>query len=129
MGLQHSHSSSSVASDVAGPSNPLPNSRNRVTPKVQSGNQAAHEIEEVFGPSSTTPSIPSNQMLKSHLQSLFPCQYPANSLMTSKRARLQTFLNSDSPWKPLSHLQATPNDLAEAGLYFLGRLFKHSNIQ
>jgi len=48
----------------------------------------------------------------------YPCLYPANNRMRSKEARLNTFSCGSSPWS--SNCLTTPEEMAEAGLYYLG---------
>ena len=50
---------------------------------------------------------------------LFPCLHPINPHMRSRKARLQTFLDNASRW-PAHRIRATPADIADAGMYYLG---------
>ena len=56
------------------------------------------------------------------LVSTFPCHHPINPHMRFFDARLQTFFENIDSWNSSSELLATPDELANAGLYCLGRL-------
>ncbi|XP_076803172.1 E3 ubiquitin-protein ligase XIAP-like [Clavelina lepadiformis] len=51
--------------------------------------------------------------------SLFPCSNPVNPHMRSEESRLQTFLDHSSSW-PAHRIRATPRQIANAGMYYLG---------
>ncbi|XP_076811409.1 baculoviral IAP repeat-containing protein 7-like isoform X2 [Clavelina lepadiformis] len=50
---------------------------------------------------------------------LFPCSNPMNPHMRSEESRLQTFLDHSSSW-PAHRIRATPKEIANAGMYYLG---------
>ncbi|XP_076811411.1 baculoviral IAP repeat-containing protein 7-like isoform X2 [Clavelina lepadiformis] len=50
---------------------------------------------------------------------LFPCSNPVNPHMRSEESRLQTFLDHSSSW-PAHRIRATPRQIANAGMYYLG---------
>ncbi|XP_076803086.1 uncharacterized protein LOC143447047 [Clavelina lepadiformis] len=52
-------------------------------------------------------------------KTLFPCSNPVNPHMRSKESRLQTFLDHSSSW-PAHRIRATPRQIANAGMYYLG---------
>ena len=55
------------------------------------------------------------------LQSIFPCQHPANPHMSSLGNRIQSFLQHMNTWVNSSRLQASIQELAAAGLYYIGK--------
>ena len=57
----------------------------------------------------------------SPFQDLFPCRFPINPHMRSEEARLQTFLDHSNTW-PAFRISATPREIVEAGMYYLGKL-------
>ncbi|XP_076799944.1 baculoviral IAP repeat-containing protein 7-like isoform X2 [Clavelina lepadiformis] len=52
-------------------------------------------------------------------RNLFPCSNPVNPHMRSEESRLQTFLDHSSSW-PSHRIRATPRQIANAGMYYLG---------
>ncbi|CAK8686355.1 unnamed protein product [Clavelina lepadiformis] len=52
-------------------------------------------------------------------RNLFPCSNPVNPHMRSEESRLQTFLDHSSSW-PAHRIRATPRQIANAGMYYLG---------
>ncbi|XP_076810492.1 uncharacterized protein LOC143453191 [Clavelina lepadiformis] len=50
---------------------------------------------------------------------LFPCSNPVNPHMKSEKSHLQTFLDHSSSW-PAHRIRATPRQIANAGMYYLG---------
>jgi len=52
-------------------------------------------------------------------ETMFPCNNPINPCMRSKQKRLDTFYERARNW-PRHRLTATPADMANAGLYYLG---------
>ena len=65
----------------------------------------------------------STQMNSSFNESLetFPCFHPVNPHMRSTEARLQTFIDNSSIW-PAHRIRATPREIVDAGMYYLGGL-------
>ena len=61
------------------------------------------------------PSVSPNQ----NLHYMFPCNNPVNPHMRSLQSRLTTFDEHISAW-PQHRLASTPQDMATAGLYYLG---------
>ena len=51
--------------------------------------------------------------------SRFSCSHPINPHMRSKNARLQTFLDDSMTW-PAHRIRATPQQIVDAGMYYLG---------
>ena len=49
----------------------------------------------------------------------FPCDHPKNPHMSTKKGRLQTFLDNSSIW-PAHRIRATPHEIVDAGMYYLG---------
>jgi len=54
---------------------------------------------------------------------IFPCSNPVNPHMRSEATRLQTFRDRSDEW-PSHRIAATPERMAQAGLYYLGKIFK-----
>ncbi|CAK8686354.1 unnamed protein product [Clavelina lepadiformis] len=52
-------------------------------------------------------------------KNLFPGSNPVNPHMKSEESRLQTFLDHSSSW-PAHRIRATPRQIANAGMYYLG---------
>ncbi|CAK8695780.1 unnamed protein product [Clavelina lepadiformis] len=52
-------------------------------------------------------------------RNLFPCLNPVNPHMRSEESRVQTFLDHSSSW-PAHRIRATPRQIANAGMYYLG---------
>ena len=50
---------------------------------------------------------------------IFPCSNPVNPHMRSEAARLQTFRERSHTW-PAHRIAATPEQMSQAGLYYLG---------
>jgi len=50
---------------------------------------------------------------------IFPCSNPVNPHMRSEAARLQTFRERSHAW-PARRITATPEQMSQAGLYYLG---------
>lgn len=50
---------------------------------------------------------------------MFPCSNPVNPHMRDVTSRLQTFWKRLCTW-PAHHIAATPKDMSQAGLYYLG---------
>ena len=65
------------------------------------------------------PADPSRQEIE-NLKRQFPCLNPVNPHMKDFNARLQTF---DQRW-PSQKVNATPQHIAKAGFYFLGKFYK-----
>ncbi|XP_076810246.1 baculoviral IAP repeat-containing protein 2-like [Clavelina lepadiformis] len=51
---------------------------------------------------------------------LFSCLNPVNPHMRSEESRVQTFLDHSSSW-PVHRIRATPRQIANAGMYYLGK--------
>ena len=69
--------------------------------------------------SSNPPPTSTIQINQSNLMGLFPCLHPINRHMGSREMRIQTFLDHSSTW-PAHRIRATPVDIADAGMYYLG---------
>ena len=54
-------------------------------------------------------------------EDLFPCLHPINPHMRNEESRLQTFHDHGLIW-PAHRTKATPKDIAEAGMYYLGNV-------
>jgi len=64
---------------------------------------------------STATALPTFELLLH----MFPCLNPVNPHMRSKIARLQTFRDRSDKW-PAHRIAATPEQLSQAGFYYLG---------
>ena len=58
-------------------------------------------------------------------EDLFPCLHPINPHMRNEESRLQTFHDHALIW-PAHRVKATPKDIAEAGMYYLGNVINWS---
>ena len=56
----------------------------------------------------------------SNREATFPCNNPVNPHMSEENARLQTFRDRIDHW-PSHRIRATPQEIAHAGLYYLGK--------
>ncbi|CAK8686350.1 unnamed protein product [Clavelina lepadiformis] len=65
------------------------------------------------------PRITEERTTNQNLKRLFPCSNPVNPHMRSEESRLQTFLDHSSSW-PAHRIRATPRQIANAGMYYLG---------
>ncbi|XP_076800003.1 baculoviral IAP repeat-containing protein 7-like isoform X9 [Clavelina lepadiformis] len=65
------------------------------------------------------PRITEERTTNQNLTRLFPCSNPVNPHMMSEESRLQTFLDHSSSW-PAHRIRATPRQIANAGMYYLG---------
>ena len=57
--------------------------------------------------------------ISERLAQLFPCSNPVNPHMRSEAAHLQTFRDRSDEW-PAHRIAATPEQMSQAGLYYLG---------
>ena len=57
--------------------------------------------------------------ISEQLAQIFPCSNPVNPHMGSEAARLQTFRERSHAW-PAHRIAATPEQMSQAGLYYLG---------
>ena len=57
------------------------------------------------------------------LAQIFPCSNSVNPHMQSEAARLQTFRDRSDEW-PAHRIAATAERMAQAGLYYLGRILE-----
>ena len=94
-----------------------------ICPSSIRNHQPTHQ-DTVQDTSIQTPSthhhdIPSPATPNPNLQHMFPCTNPVNPHMRSIQSRLNTFNEHISAW-PQHRLAATPQDMATAGLYYLG---------
>ncbi|CAK8686351.1 unnamed protein product [Clavelina lepadiformis] len=80
--------------------------------RIQNGNTSSFAATERLR---ITEEITTNQ----NLTRLFPCSNPVNTHMRSEESRLQTFLDHSSSW-PAHRIRATPRQIANAGMYYLG---------
>ena len=62
-------------------------------------------------------SVPESDLMRQNITSQFPCLFPVNPQMYKKLDRLQTF-KVPNIWP--HHILATPNELADAGFFYLG---------
>ena len=62
---------------------------------------------------------PQDPISKTNFPLMFPCSNPINPHMRTLTARLLTFHDNTNKW-PQERLAATPDDMAKAGLYYLG---------
>ena len=51
---------------------------------------------------------------------VFPCHHPINPHMQNREVRLQTFIDRSETW-PRHRINATPQEIADAGFFYLGR--------
>ena len=82
-----------------------PQTSNNFDPAAQHANAA------------TTSSVPEQ------LTQTFPCSNPVNPHMRSAAARLQTFRDRSEEWQA-HRIAATPERMAQAGLFYLGKIVK-----
>ena len=82
--------------------------------ELQSSNVRKEILDNTFGDIQMDPTPQETETLKRQ----FPCLYPMNPDMEDFNARLQTF---DQRW-PSQKVNATPQEIAKAGFYFLGKL-------
>ena len=62
-------------------------------------------------------SVPAGDLMRQNITSQFPCLFPVNPQMYKKLDRLQTF-KVPNIWP--HHIFATPNELTDAGFFYLG---------
>ena len=51
---------------------------------------------------------------------VFPCHHPINPHMQNREVRLQTFIDRSETW-PRHRINATPQEIADAGFFYLGK--------
>lgn len=71
----------------------------------------------VLGTETRNVSVPMQPETPQDRQRRFPCRFPSNPHMRSEATRLDTF---DSRW-PMGRMAATPEEIARAGFFFLGK--------
>ena len=62
-------------------------------------------------------SVPAGDLMRHNITDQFPCLFPVNPQMYKKLDRLQSF-KVPTIWP--HHILATPNELADAGFFYLG---------
>ncbi|CAK8686356.1 unnamed protein product [Clavelina lepadiformis] len=85
-------------------------------PSVVAATRAAERNPPAHVTNSTLGEI---ERLRPTTNSLFPCSNSVNPHMRSEESRLQTFLDHSSSW-PAHRIRATPRQIANAGMYYLG---------
>jgi len=93
------------------------------TSRAERSRRAAQEVNDVrdsgvprrLNPSYTNP----NRQVHQSLIETFPCSNPVSPHMRNEAARLQTFRDRSDEW-PAHRIAATPEQMARAGLYYLG---------
>ena len=77
-----------------------------------------NSIEGLYGSSSA---YQPRRLPQINLSAIFPCRYPVNPHMRDYRARLKTFLDKIALWNRCSAASASPQQVAEMGMYYLGK--------
>ena len=88
---------------------------NSITASISVNTNSSQQTDS----SSNPPQTLHTQTNQSNLVGFFPCLTPINPHMRSREMRIQTFLDHSSTW-PAHQIQATPSDIADAGMYYLG---------
>jgi len=74
-----------------------------------------HQNQPLFLP----PDADDSSQQVTNLEIMFPCSNPVNPHMQNLQSRLSTFHERSNMW-PQRHIAATPTDMSQAGLYYLG---------
>jgi len=97
--------------------NQMPSEVQQSTPSTSGQNYGRYQWRSRVGSNSAHMGDPNI----STREATFPCNNPVNPHMREENARLQTFRDRIDHW-PSHRIQATPQEIARAGLYYLGKM-------